>query len=164
MLPAGAEELKQRNPTMESNHAIPIFHRAFRFYLHDPGGLGIIFFAHGAQKVLGWYGGHGLKGTAAFFNSMGMPLPIAYLVCLLDFLSGIGLLIGFLARLCGLAVVAIMLGAIAMVHLQHGFFLNAELKPGQGNGIEYNLALIAMGLAVLIEGAGAFSIDRWLVY
>src|SRR5947208_12154781 len=54
--------------------------------------LGIIFFAHGAQKVLGWYGGQGLKGTAAFFNSMGMPLPIAYLVCLLEFLSGIGLL------------------------------------------------------------------------
>ena len=126
--------------------------------------LGIIFFAHGAQKVLGWYGGHGLKGTAAFFNSMGMPLPIAYLVCLLEFLSGIGLLIGFLARLCGLAVVAIMGGAIATVHLKHGFFLNAELKPGQGHGIEYTLALIAMALAVLIEGAGAFSIDRWLVY
>jgi putative oxidoreductase len=94
---------------------------------------------------------------------MGMPLPIAYLVCLLEFLSGIGLLIGLLARLCGLAVVAIMAGAVAMVHLQHGFFLNAELKPGKGNGIEYNLALIAMGLAVLIEGAGAFSIDRWLM-
>jgi len=125
--------------------------------------LGIIFFAHGAQKVLGWYGGYGLKGTAAFFNSMGMPLPLAYLVCLLELLSGIGLLVGFLARLCGLAVVGIMGGAIAMVHFQHGFFLNAELKPGKGNGIEYNLALIAMGLAVLIEGAGAFSIDRWLM-
>jgi putative oxidoreductase len=57
-----------------------------------------------------------------------------------------------------------MVGAIATVHLKHGFFLNAELKPGQGHGIEYNLALIAMALAVLIEGAGAFSIDRWLVY
>jgi len=95
---------------------------------------------------------------------MGMPLPIAYLVCLLEFLSGIGLLIGLLARLCGLTVMAIMVGAVATVHLKHGFFLNAELKPGQGHGIEYNLALIAMALAVLIEGAGAFSIDRWLVY
>ena len=63
--------------------------------------LGIIFFAHGAQKVLGWYGGQGLKGTAAFFNSMGMPLPIAYLVCLLEFLSGIGLLIGLRPGCCG---------------------------------------------------------------
>lgn len=124
--------------------------------------LGVIFFAHGAQKVLGWYGGHGLHGSAAFFNSMGMPLPLAYLVCLLEFVSGIGLLIGFLARLCGLAVVAIMLGAIATVHWQHGFFLNAELKPGKGHGIEFTLALIAMALAVVVEGAGALSVDGWL--
>src|SRR5436309_14620062 len=126
--------------------------------------LGIILFAHGAQKVLGWYGGQGLKGTAAFFNSMGMPLLIAYLVCLLEFLSGIGLLIGFLARLCGLAVMAIMVGAIATVHLKHGFFLHAELKPGQGHGVEYSLVLIAVALAVLIEGAVALWIDGWVVY
>ena len=122
--------------------------------------LGAIFFAHGAQKVLGWYGGHGLKGTAAVFHSMGMPLPLAYLICFLEFLSGIGLLAGFLSRLCGLAVVAIMSGAIATVHWQHGFFLNAELKPGKGHGIEFNLALIAVAVAIMIEGAGAFSIDR----
>jgi putative oxidoreductase len=126
--------------------------------------LGVIFYAHGAQKVLGWYGGHGLKGTAAFFNSMGMPLPLAHLICLLEFLSGIGLLVGFLARFCGLAVVAIMLGAMVTVHWRHGFFLHAELKPGKGHGIEFNLALIAMPLAVMIEGAGSFSIDLWLVH
>ncbi len=124
--------------------------------------LGIIFFAHGAQKVLGWYGGYGLKGTVAYFNSMGMPVPLAYLVCFIEFLSGIGLIIGFLARLCGLGIAAVMIGAMATVHWQHGFFLNAELKPGKGHGIEFTLALLAMALAVLVEGAGAVSIDGWL--
>ena len=95
---------------------------------------------------------------------MGMPLPLAYLVCFIEFLSGIGLVLGFLARLCGLGVAAIMVGAMATVHRKHGFFLNVELKPGVGHGIEYNLALLAMGLAILIEGAGAFSIDRWLAH
>jgi putative oxidoreductase len=126
--------------------------------------LGVIFFAHGAQKVLGWFGGYGLKGTVGYFTSMGMPLPLAYLVCLLEFLSGIGLVVGFLARLCALAAAAIMIGAMATVHWQHGFFLNAELKPGKGHGIEFTLALLAMALAVLIDGAGAFSIDRWLLH
>jgi putative oxidoreductase len=126
--------------------------------------LGIIFFAHGAQKVPGWFGGHGLKGTTAYFVSMGMPLPLAYLVCFVEFLSGIGLIVGLLARLCAIGVAAIMIGAIVTVHGKHGFFLNVELKPGVGHGIEYNLALLAMALAILIDGAGAFSIDRLLAH
>ena len=125
--------------------------------------LGVIFFAHGAQKVLGWYGGPGLQKTVGYFTSMGMPAPLAYLVCFIEFLSGIGLVVGFLARLCGLGVAVVMIGAMATVHWQHGFFLNIELKPGKGHGIEYNLALLAMGLAVLISGAGALSIDGLLV-
>jgi putative oxidoreductase len=125
--------------------------------------LGVIFFAHGAQKVLGWFGGYGLEATAKHFASMGMPLPVAYTVCFVEFLSGIGLIVGFLARLCAIGVAAVMIGAMASMHWQHGFFLNVELKPGKGHGIEYNLALLAMALAVLIEGAGAFSIDRLLV-
>jgi putative oxidoreductase len=126
--------------------------------------LGVIMFAHGAQKVLGWFGGHGLKGTTGYFASMGMPLPLAYLVCFVEFLSGIGLVLGLLARLCGLGVAALMIGAIATVHWKHGFFLNVELKPGVGHGIEYTLALLAMAVAILIDGAGAFSIDRWLAH
>lgn len=125
--------------------------------------LGVIFFAHGAQKVLGWFGGYGLEATAKHFASMGMPLAFAYTVCFVEFLSGIGLIVGFLARLCAIGVAAVMIGAMATVHWQHGFFLNVELKPGKGHGIEYNLALLAMALAVLVEGAGAFSMDRLLV-
>lgn len=124
--------------------------------------LGIIFFAHGAQKVLGWFGGHGLKGTVSYMNSMGLPIPIAYLVCFFEFLGGIGLLVGFLARLCGLAIAVVMVGAMATVHWQHGFFMNWELTPGKGHGIEANLALLAMALAVVLDGAGPLSIDLLL--
>jgi len=122
--------------------------------------LGIIFFAHGAQKVLGWFGGHGLKGTVAYFVSTGLPAPIAYLVCFTEFLSGLGLIFGLLTRLCGLGVGAVMIGAIVTVHWRHGFFLNAELKPGKGHGIEFALALLAMAIALLIDGGGALSLDR----
>ncbi|MGH7766783.1 MAG: DoxX family protein [Candidatus Binatia bacterium] len=125
--------------------------------------LGIIFFAHGAQKVLGWYGGHGLKGTVGFMASMGLPVPIAYLVCFFEFLGGIGLIVGFLTRLAALAVAAVMVGAIATVHWKEGFFINWELKPGKGHGFEANLAYLAMALALFLDGGGLLSIDALLV-
>src|SRR5713226_4293548 len=121
--------------------------------------LGIIFFAHGAQKVLSWYGGHGLKGTVGFMASMGLPVPIAYLVCFFEFLGGIGLIVGFLTRLAALAIAVVMVGAIATVHWKNGFFMNWELAPGKGHGVETNLAFLAMALAILLDGAGLFSVD-----
>ncbi len=124
--------------------------------------LGVIFFAHGSQKVLGWFGGPGLKATVSHMGSMGMPLPLAYMVAFIEFLGGMGLIVGFLARLCGLGAAVIMIGAMATVHGKNGFFLNIEMKPGKGHGIEYNLALLAMGLGILISGAGAFSVDSLL--
>lgn len=125
--------------------------------------LGVIFFAHGAQKVLGWFGGYGLKGTVGYFSSIGLPVPIAYLVCFFEFLGGICLFLGFLTRLAALAVIIVMIGAIAKVHWRNGFFLNWELAGGRGHGYEANLAFIAMGLACLIAGGGALSLDRLLV-
>ncbi|HEV8672759.1 MAG TPA: DoxX family protein [Methylomirabilota bacterium] len=122
--------------------------------------LGVIFFAHGAQKVLGWFGGRGLKATVQYFTSTGLPLPIAYLVCFFEFLGGTGLVLGFLTRLAALAVLIVMIGAIVKVHAQHGFFLNMSSTPGKGHGIEFNLALAAMALACLIAGGGMLSIDR----
>src|SRR5213593_1748378 len=95
--------------------------------------LGIIFFAHGAQKVLGWYGGHGLQGTVGFMNSMGLPVPIAYLVCFIEFLGAIGLIVGFLTRPAAFGIAVVMVGAIATVHWKEGFLLNWELKPGKGH-------------------------------
>ena len=125
--------------------------------------LGVIFFAHGAQKVLGWFGGYGLKGTTRYFVSIGLPLPIAYLVCFFEFLGGIGLVFGLFTRLAALAVIIVMIGAISKVHWQHGFFINWELRPGKGHGYEANLAFIAAALACLMAGGGALSVDSLFV-
>jgi putative oxidoreductase len=125
--------------------------------------LGVIFFAHGAQKVLGWFGGYGLKGTTQYLSSLGIPLPVAYLVCFFELFGGIGLIVGLLTRLAALAVIVVMVGAIAKVHWQNGFFLNWSLTPGKGHGYEANLAFLAMAVACLIAGGGAWSLDRLLL-
>jgi putative oxidoreductase len=125
--------------------------------------LGVIFFAHGAQKVLGWFGGNGLAATVGHFVSTGIGRPVAYLVCFFEFLGGLGLILGLLTRPAALAIIVVMIGAIAKVHWQHGFFLNWQLTPGKGHGYEANLAFIAMALACLIAGGGAWSVDRLLV-
>ena len=125
--------------------------------------LGVIFFAHGAQKVLGWFGGYGLKGTTQSLSSLGIPLPVAYLVCFFELFGGIGLIVGLLTRLAALAIAVVMIGAIVKVHWQHGFFLNWSLTPGKGHGYEANLALLAMAVACLIAGGGAWSLDRLLL-
>ncbi len=124
--------------------------------------LGVIFFAHGAQKVLGWFGGYGLKGTTGYFASVGIPLPLAYAICFFEFLGGIGLFFGFLTRLAALAVVIVMIGAISKVHAKNGLFINWELAPGKGHGYEANLAYIAMAVACILAGGGALSIDGLL--
>jgi putative oxidoreductase len=125
--------------------------------------LGVIFFAHGAQKVLGWFGGYGLKGTTRFLASLGIPLPVAYLVCLFELFGGIGLIVGLFTRLAALAVAVVMIGAIAKVHWQNGFFVNWSMTPGKGHGYEANLALLAMAVACLLAGGGAWSLDRLLL-
>ena len=125
--------------------------------------LGVVFFAHGAQKVFGWFGGYGLKGTTGYFVSIGLPLPVAYAACFLELLGGIGLLLGLFTRLAALAIIAMMAGAIAKVHWPHGFFINWELAPGKGHGLEANLAFIAMAVACVIAGGGALSLDALLM-
>ncbi len=125
--------------------------------------LGVIFFAHGAQKVLGWFGGYGLRGTTRYFVSLGFPLPIAYLGCFLELLGGIGLILGLLTRPAAAAIIVMMIGAIGKVHWQHGFFINWSLTPGRGHGYEANLAFVAMALACLIAGGGTLSLDDFLL-
>jgi putative oxidoreductase len=123
--------------------------------------LGIVFFAHGSQKVFGWFGGHGLKGTVNYFKQgLGVPPALGVLAALTEFLGGCGMIVGFLARLAALGLIGVMLVAVAKVHGKHGFFINFSLTPGKGHGIEFNFVLIAMALAILIGGAGIFSIDR----
>lgn len=126
-------------------------------------GLGVIFFAHGSQKVLGWFGGPGLKGTIAYFKQgLGVPPAVAVLAALIEFLGGISMIVGFLVRPSAVGLIVMMLVAIVKVHAQHGFFINFSNTPGKGHGFEFNFALVAMALSILIGGAGVWSIDRLL--
>jgi putative oxidoreductase len=122
--------------------------------------LGVIFFTHGAQKVLGWFGGRGLGGTVAMFRGMGVPPAAAVTAALIEFLGGLAMLAGLLARPAAVGIMIVMLVAIAKVHARHGFFLQGKTGPGY----EFNVALIAMALSILIGGAGVLSVDRalWL--
>ena len=102
------------------------------------------------------------EGTTGYLTSIGLPRPIAYLVCFFEFLGGIGLIFGFLTRLAALAVLIVMIGAIAKVHRKHGFFLNWELAAGRGHGYEANLAFVAMAVACLMAGGGSLALDSVL--
>src|SRR5881296_1521867 len=107
--------------------------------------LGVIFFAHGAQKVFGWFGGPGLRGVIGYFKqSLGVPAPLTVLAALTEFFGGLAMIVGFLVRPAAVGLIIVMLVAIVKVHWPHGFFLNWALEPGKGHGFEMNLALIAM--------------------
>jgi len=125
--------------------------------------LGIIFFAHGAQKTFGWFGGPGLSATIQGFRKMNVPPAATVLAAFTECFGGLALIIGVLARPSAIGLIGVMLVAVAKVHAQHGFFLNFAMTPGRGHGYEYNLALLAMALSIVIGGAGVFSIDRLIV-
>ncbi len=121
--------------------------------------LGVVFLAHGAQKMLGCFGGYGFHATMGAFTHMGMPAPVAFLIICTEFFGGLGLIVGLLTRIASLGVGGLMIGAIFMVHLQNGFFMN-WMGTQKGEGIEYHLLVLAMAAALLLRGAGAFSLDR----
>ncbi len=124
--------------------------------------LGVVMFPHGAQKVLGWYGGFGFDGTMGFFTQqMGMPWLIAFLVIIGEFFGSLALMAGVLTRFSAASLGVIMLGAITLVHLRHGFFMNWFGKQ-QGEGYEYHLLVIGIALALLVTGGGKWSADREL--
>ena len=123
--------------------------------------LGVVYFAHGAQKMLGWFGGFGFHATMGFFTHMGMPAAVAFLVICTEFFGGLGLIVGLLTRIAALGIAAEMIGAIFLVHLPNGFFMN-WMGTQKGEGIEYHLLALATAAALLLRGAGAFSLDRAL--
>ena len=112
--------------------------------------IGIIMAAHGAQKLFGLFGGMGLAATVGFLG------PVGYLVTIGEFFGGLGIIFGFLVRFSAASLIVIQIGAIVKVHWANGFFLGA--KPG----FEYNMALIAILLALLIAGPGRYAIISWL--
>jgi putative oxidoreductase len=123
--------------------------------------LGVVFLAHGSQKMLGLFGGFGFHATMGFFTHMGMPAPLAFLIICTEFFGGLGLIVGLLTRIASLAIAGLMIGAIFMVHLPNGFFMN-WMGNQKGEGFEFHLLALAMAAALLLRGAGAFSLDRTL--
>ena len=124
--------------------------------------LGVAMFPHGAQKVLGWFGGHGLEATLGYFTAtMGIPWFIAILVIIGEFFGALGLITGFLTRLSAAAMAVIMGGAVVMAHWNNGFFMNWSGKQA-GEGFEYHILAIGIAAALMISGGGSFSIDRWI--
>jgi putative oxidoreductase len=124
--------------------------------------LGIVFFAHGAQKMLGWFGGYGFHGTMGFFTQqMGIPAPLAFLAICAEFFGGLGLIVGLLTRIAAFGIVVNMFVATMTVHRFNGFFMNWAGNQ-KGEGFEYHLLAIALCLLLLVKGAGALSLDRAL--
>jgi putative oxidoreductase len=124
--------------------------------------LGVVFFAHGAQKLLGWFGGYGFTGTMGFFTGvLHIPAVFAFLAIAAEFFGGLGLIFGFLTRIAAIGVLSNMIVAIALVHSQFGFFMNWT-GTQKGEGYEYHLVILAVTVLLIIRGAGALSLDRLL--
>jgi putative oxidoreductase len=116
--------------------------------------VGAIFFAHGAQKLFGLFGGGGMELTLDAMEKLGVR-PLAYPVAIGECIGGAGIIVGFLARFSAASNIVIMIGAIGMVHGEHGFFQS-------NGGYEYNLALIGLLMPILVLGPGRLSLGRCL--
>lgn len=124
--------------------------------------LGIIFFAHGSQLVLGWYGGLGFSASMGIFtHMMGIPAAFAFLAIMAQFLGSIGLIVGLLGRVAAFGIMVDMLVATLMVHLHNGFFMNWYGNQ-KGEGYEYHLLAMAIAIALIVKGSGALSLDFML--
>lgn len=124
--------------------------------------LGIVFFMHGSQLMLGWFGGYGFNGTMHFMTAqLGIPAVFAAIAILAQFLGGLGLIVGLLSRIAAFGIACVMLFAVVKIHLAVGFFMN-WYGAQKGEGYEYHLLVLAICLLIMVKGAGALSIDRAL--
>jgi putative oxidoreductase len=124
--------------------------------------LGIVFFAHGSQKMLGWFRGPGLKDSIKALNvHMHIPAALAFLAIAAEFFGGVGLILGLLSRVAAAGIVIIMVVAIVLVHGRHGLFLN-WFGDREGHGYEYHLLALALAMVVIVRGSGAASLDHLL--
>lgn len=123
--------------------------------------LGLIIFPHGAQKMLGWFGGYGFSGTLGYFTgTLNLPWIIGFLVIVIEFFGSLSLLAGLGSRLWAMAMIVLMLGIIFSAHIANGFFMNWTGAQG-GEGYEYHLLVIGLSLAVVLNGGGRFSLDGY---
>jgi putative oxidoreductase len=125
--------------------------------------LGAVMFPHGAQKALGWFGGHGFTGTMQFFTgTMHIPALFAFLAIAAEFAGALGLIVGLLSRVAAFGVATVMVVAIVTAHAANGFFMN-WFGNQKGEGFEYHLLAIGLALVVMIQGAGKASLDGLIV-
>jgi len=121
--------------------------------------LGVVMFPHGAQKMLGWFGGHGFSGTMGFFTgTMHIPAVFALLAILAEFAGSLALIAGLFSRVAAFGIGTVMAVAIAMSHAANGFFMNWYGNQ-KGEGFEYHLLAIGLALIVLVRGGGKASLD-----
>ena len=122
--------------------------------------LGVVMFPHGAQKVFGWFGGNGFSGTMGFFTTqLNIPAVVAFLVIMAESVGAVMLIAGFVTRFAAFGIACVMVGAIWLVHLPNGFFMNWFGKQA-GEGYEYHLLMLAISVALMIAGGGKWSVDR----
>lgn len=124
--------------------------------------LGVVFFPHGMQKLIGWFGGYGFTGSMGFFtDTLHIPALFAFLAIMAEGLGSLGLITGLLTRVAAFGIGVNMVVAVYMLHWQNGFFMN-WFGNQKGEGFEYHLLVIAMAVALIIKGGGALSVDRAL--
>ncbi|MEO6869123.1 MAG: DoxX family protein [Ginsengibacter sp.] len=126
--------------------------------------IGLIIFPHGAQKMLGWFGGYGFKGTMAYFTTAtghNFSWLIAFLIIIIEFFGTISLVAGLASRIWSIAIIVIFVGMILTTHFNNGFFMN-WLGNQKGEGFEYHLLVIGLSIATLINGSGKYSLDKLL--
>lgn len=124
--------------------------------------LGVVFFPHGMQKLIGWFGGYGFSGTMNMFTTnLGIPVLFAFLAIMAEALGSLGLITGLLTRVAAFGITVNMIVAVYLLHWQNGFFMN-WLGSQKGEGFEFHLLVIAIGIALMIKGGGMWSVDRVL--
>ncbi|NJB72336.1 putative oxidoreductase [Saonia flava] len=125
--------------------------------------LGLVVFPHGAQKLLGLFGGYGYSSTMDFFTTqMGLSGIIAFSIIMIEFFGSISLILGFISRFWALSLAGMFMGIIYTTQLEHGFFMN-WFGDKAGEGYEYSLLIIGLALTIIVNGSGKWSIDN-LIY
>ena len=121
--------------------------------------LSVVFIPHGLQKILGLFGGYGFSASLSYFTSLGVPVVLGFLVIIAESLGSAALFLGLFGRFMAFGICLEMLGAVFLVHMPNGFFMNWG-GAQKGEGFEYHLLAIAMLVAIIVRGAGALSLDR----
>lgn len=122
--------------------------------------VALVMFPHGAQKMFGAFGGHGFSGTMSYFTSQGTPAILAFLVIFTESIGSLLILLGFTTRIWAALLTVIMVVAMN-VHMPNGFFMNWAGNQA-GEGFEYHVLVIGICLALILKGAGRWSVDRQL--